>query len=120
MTKNERAELRQILEGQLHELLSKADSKVAGLVASSIASPDEVETSALDYLRSLSLRISDRESKLIQKIQQALNRIDDEDFGICDLCGKEIAMARLRARPVTTLCIACKTKQESFEKASGF
>ena len=120
MTKEEKAELKQILEGQLNELLSRAGNKVAGLVSSSIEAPEEVEQSALDYFRSLSLRISDRESKLIRKIQQTLDRMEDEDYGICDMCGKDISIARLRARPVTTLCIECKTKQESFEKVSGF
>ena len=121
MTNEEKKELKQIIEGQLQELISKTGSKVAGLVTSSIEAPAEiVEQSALDYLRSFSLRIVDRESKLIRKIQQALDRMEDGDYGICDTCEEEISIARLRARPVTTLCIACKTEQESWEKASGF
>ena len=120
MTNKEKEELKQILEEQLQELISKAGSKVAGLVASSIDAAEMVEQSALDYCRGLSLRISDRESKLIRKIQQALDRMEDEDYGICDMCGKEISIVRMKARPVTTLCITCKTTQESFERASGF
>ena len=120
MTNEEKEELKHIIEGQLQELISKTGSKIAGLVTSSIEAPEMVEQSALDYFRSLSLRISDRESKLIRKIQQALDRMEDEDYGICDMCGKEISIVRLRARPVTTLCITCKTTQESFERASGF
>ena len=120
MINEEKQELRQILEAQLQGLISKTGSKVAGLVTTSVESPEKVEQSSLDYSRSLSLRISDRESKLIRKIQEALDRLEDEDYGICDMCGEEISIARLRARPVTTLCIACKTKQESLERASGF
>ena len=120
MTNEEKAELKQILEGQLQELISKAGSRVAGLAAASIDVAEMVEQSALDYCLSLSLRISDRESKLIRKIQQALDRMEDEDYGICDICGKEISIARMIARPVTTFCIACKTRQESFERAIGF
>ena len=120
MTNEEKEELKQILEGELQELISKAGIRVAGLVTSSIDAAEMVEQSALDYYRGLSLRIGDRESKLIRKIQQALDRMEDEDYGICDMCGKEISIVRLRARPVTTLCITCKTKQESFERASGF
>ena len=120
MTNEEKEELKHIIEGQLQELISKTGSKIAGLVTSSIEAPEMVEQSALDYYRGLSLRISDRESKLIRKIQQALDRLEDGDYGICDMCGEEISIARLRARPVTTLCIACKTEQESLEKAIGF
>ncbi|HIJ54594.1 MAG TPA: RNA polymerase-binding protein DksA [Deltaproteobacteria bacterium] len=120
MTNKEKAKLKQILEAQLHELISKTGSKVAGLVTSSVEAPEMVEQSSLDYSRSVSLRISDRESKLIRKIQQTLDRIEDEDYGICDKCGEDISIARLRARPVTTLCIDCKTRQESLERASGF
>ena len=120
MKREDAEELKQILETQLQELISKAGRKVAGLITSSIEGADLIDRSSLDYFRSLSLRISDRESKLIRKIQQALDRMEDGDYGICDVCGEEISIARLRARPVTTLCIACKTKQELLEKASGF
>ena len=120
MTHEEKQELRQILETQLQGLISKVGNKVVGLVTTSVESPEKVEQSSLDYSRTISLRISDRESKLIRKIQEALDRIEDEDYGICDMCGKEISIARLKVRPVTTLCIACKTKQESLENASGF
>jgi DnaK suppressor protein len=120
MNNKEIMELKQLLEIQLKELISKTDNKVAGLVTSSVDSPEIVEQSALDYSRSILLRISDRESKLIRKIQKGLQRIDSGDYGICDSCGEDISIARLRARPVTTLCISCKTKQESLEKASGF
>ena len=65
------------------------------------------------------LRIRDREAKLIKKIKSALERIDNGTFGICDSCGEEISVKRLKARPVTTQCIDCKTKQEAQEKALG-
>ena len=120
MTNEEKEELKQILEAQLQALISKTSSKVAGLITSSVEAPEMVEQSCLDYTRSLSLRISDRESKLIRKIQTALDRMENGDYGICEMCEEEIAIARLRARPMTTLCISCKTKQESLERVSGF
>jgi RNA polymerase-binding transcription factor len=120
MKQGDKEELKKILKEQLKDLIAKADGRVAGLISTSIAAPEIVEHSALDYYRGLSLRISDREIRLIRKIQQALNRIEEDAYGICDLCEKEISIPRLKARPVTTLCIACKTKQESFEKAAGF
>ena len=50
----------------------------------------------------------------------ALDRIEDDDYGICEMCDREISIARMKVRPMTTLCIECKTKQESYEKVSGF
>ena len=48
-----------------------------------------------------------------------MERIDEETFGICEKCGDDISVARLKARPVTTLCIECKTSEEAQEKALG-
>jgi DnaK suppressor protein len=62
------------------------------------------------------LRIRDRERKLILKIREALERIDAGEFGVCENCGEDISTARLKARPVTTLCIDCKTEQARQEK----
>ena len=60
-----------------------------------------------------------RERKLITKIQDALKRMDDGEYGICEECGEDISLARLKARPVTTLCVSCKARQEEGEKIQG-
>jgi DnaK suppressor protein len=65
------------------------------------------------------LRIRDREHKLIKKIKKALDRIENGTFGICESCGEEISIKRLKARPVTSQCIECKSKEEALEKALG-
>ncbi|MCK4468745.1 MAG: TraR/DksA C4-type zinc finger protein, partial [Desulfobacterales bacterium] len=57
--------------------------------------------------------------KLIKKIKKALERIDNDTFGICEKCDGDISIKRLKARPVTTQCIECKTKEEALEKALG-
>lgn len=62
------------------------------------------------------LRLKDREKRLLTKIDQALERIEKGTFGICEECGQEIGSKRLEARPVTTMCIECKTDQEEREK----
>ena len=54
---------------------------------------------------SLELRARDRERKLIKKIDQTIDRIDNDDYGYCDSCGVEIGIRRLEARPTATLCI---------------
>lgn len=66
--------------------------------------------------RNFMLKIKGRERKLIKKIEEAVERIDEGIFGICDKCGEEIDIRRLEARPVTTMCIECKTLQEEEEK----
>ena len=84
---------------------------------SSYADPSDRSTAESD--RSFTLRIRDRERKLITKIQDALKRMDDGEYGICEECGEDISLARLKARPVTTLCVSCKARQEEGEKIQG-
>jgi DnaK suppressor protein len=81
--------------------------------------PDPTDRASLEADRNFMLRIRDREHKLIKKIRKALERIENDTFGICELCGEDISIERLKARPVTTQCIECKTKEEAREKALG-
>jgi DnaK suppressor protein len=62
------------------------------------------------------LRMRDRERKLLSKIDEAVARIQDGSYGLCEECGGAIGIERLKARPVTTLCIDCKSSQEAREK----
>ncbi|OGW76209.1 MAG: hypothetical protein A3J72_07400 [Nitrospirae bacterium RIFCSPHIGHO2_02_FULL_40_19] len=66
--------------------------------------------------RNFMLRLRDRERLLLKKIDEAVERIDNGTFGICEECGNRIGVKRIEARPVTTLCIECKTRQEEEEK----
>ena len=108
-----------LLQEQLDELVSEALRTVNGMTNLKDTFPDPTDRAALETDRNFLLRIRDRERKLIEKIKEAIERIDNGTFGICELCGKEIAEERLMARPVTTLCIDCKKKQEAREKARG-
>jgi DnaK suppressor protein len=81
--------------------------------------PDPNDRASLESDRNFELRIRDRERKLIAKMQEAIKRIDDGTFGLCDSCGGSISEKRLQARPVTTQCIDCKTKEEKMEKQRG-
>lgn len=78
--------------------------------------PDPTDRASMESNRNSILRIRDRERKLIFKIQEALQRLDNGEYGICEECGEEIAINRLKARPVTTLCIDCKSNQEVAER----
>ena len=108
-----------LLSKRLEDLLDQADDTVLDMTAQKENFPDPIDRSALETDRNFMLRIRDREHKLIKKIKKALGRIENSTYGICDKCGEDINTERLKARPVTTQCIDCKTKEEASEKALG-
>jgi len=110
---------KELLENKIEDLLSQADNTVSGMTAPKENFPDPTDRASLESDRNFMLRIRDRESKLIKKIKKALGRIENGTFGVCEACGEDISIQRLKARPVTTQCIDCKTKEEAFEKALG-
>lgn len=77
---------------------------------------DEADLASALTDQSLSLRLRGRERTLIEKIDLALRRIENGEFGTCIVCEDDIEVDRLRARPVTTMCIACKEEQERRER----
>ncbi|MBI3899861.1 MAG: RNA polymerase-binding protein DksA [Gammaproteobacteria bacterium] len=81
--------------------------------------PDPNDRASQETDMSLELRSRDRERKLIKKIDEALTRIDTGDYGFCEVCGVEIGLERLDARPTADLCIDCKTLDEIREKQMG-
>ena len=110
---------KELLQSQLDELIKDALKTLNGMTNLKDNFPDPTDRASLETDRNFLLRIRDRERKLIEKIKEALERIDNGTFGICEVCGKEIGEERLKARPVTTQCIDCKKKQEAREKAKG-
>jgi DnaK suppressor protein len=119
MNKKDLDYFKELLLNQLEELLSQADDTVSGMTSPKENFPDPTDRASLEADRNFMLRIRDRESKLIRKIKKALERIENGTFGICESCGEDISVKRLKARPVTTQCIDCKTKAEAQEKALG-
>ena len=77
---------------------------------------DPTDRASLESDRNFLLRMKDRERKLLAKIDEAFARIEDGSYGRCEECGLEIGLERLKARPVTTLCISCKSSQEARER----
>jgi DnaK suppressor protein len=110
---------RKFLIQKINELLSEAGKTVTEMTNGKENYPDPNDRASLESDRNFELRIRDRERKLILKMQEAIKRIDDGTFGICEACGGPISEKRLLARPVTTECIDCKTKQEELEKLKG-
>ena len=108
-----------LLSRQLEELFTRAEKTVAQLIRNGELSADIVDRASSDIDRNYTLRICDRESKLIKKVKTALLKIEEGTFGICESCDEQIAIERLKARPVTAYCIRCKTQMEAFEKVLG-
>ena len=107
---------RDLLNTRRQELLGEAERTVSGMVDGKENFPEPADRAALESERNATLRIRDRERKLIAKIDAALQRIEDGIYGVCESCGERIGLERLRARPVTTLCIECKADQEAEER----
>ena len=104
------------LTQRLNESLAKAHDTLADISDLKDRPSDEMEEASLSSDMGFALRIREREAKLIGKIRDALDRLEDGTFGICEDCGEGIPLKRLMARPVTTLCIECKKAQEAEER----
>jgi len=108
-----------LLTRWLDELLGQADNTMMGLRSTDDHLADPLDRAVFDTDRSLMLRIRDRERVLINKIKKSLEDIENGEYGICEECGQEISIERLKARPVARRCFQCKTKQEKIEKMMG-
>jgi DnaK suppressor protein len=103
----------------MEKLLDHADDTVEGLLDSQENLADPLDRASVESDRSRTLRIRDRERMLIKKIRNSLEAIEAGEYGICEDCGEDISIERLKARPVTSFCIRCKTKRESIEILTG-
>lgn len=117
MTKQQLERFRQTLEEQKKLLISNArktlDEEI-GLDVNEL--PDDMDFATSQISQGMTLRLRGREKTLIKKIDEAIQRIEEGEFGICETCGDEIGLKRLLARPVTTMCIRCKQEQEEKER----
>ena len=102
---------------QRQDLLTEAEHTLTSKISSEKESfPDPTDQAVAELDNNFVLRLRGREQKLLKKIDDAILRIDSGAYGVCESCGEQISMKRLEARPVTTLCIDCKTRQEEEEK----
>jgi DnaK suppressor protein len=110
---------RKLLNRRLKELLMEAEKTKNMVKATDELAPDPVDAAFDQSEKDFLLRLRDRESKLMAKIKEALEKIDNGTFGVCEECGEGISLKRLRARPMATLCIDCKHEQETLERKNG-
>ncbi len=110
-------EFRTLLTEEKKKLLEKAAHTMENEIElSKDDMADDVDLASALTDQNLTLRLRGRERALMKKIDLALERIEEEEFGECVVCGDDITLKRLRARPVTTMCISCKEEQERREQ----
>lgn len=114
MNKADLEKLKTVLERQLQDLQNDFGKEMQSMGSPALADINDQAT--LESERSFELRIKDRERKLIGKVQEALKKIGDGSYGICESCGESIGVKRLQARPVTSYCINCKAEMEAEER----
>jgi len=111
---------KELLQSELDVLLAKAGITVVELIGSvNTNEADPLDRATEEEARNNQLRIRGRESRLISKIKKSLQAIEEGTYGICEGCEEPISIDRLKARPVTSYCIDCKTKQEAYERVTG-
>ena len=119
MTSDELAYFRKLLAQMLEDAQQNGDSTLEDLTESPSTFADPADRATAEADRSFTLRIRDRERRLIHKIYEALQGLENGSYGTCEECGDEIGIARLKARPVTTLCVDCKARQEEGDDIKG-
>ena len=99
-----------------NELLADSKDTIEGLQDGSRNIPDIADRASEETDRALELRTRDRQRKLVAKIEQALRRIDEGEYGYCEATGEPISLKRLDARPIATLSLEAQERHERREK----
>ena len=107
------------LEQMKRDVIADVEQTLSDMISQSGNIPDPNDRATVESDRSFELRLRSRERKLLDKIDEAIARIKEGTYGICEECGEKIRLKRLEARPVAKFCINCKTLQEQREKAQG-
>ena len=116
MSDKQREHFRKVLQFLKTELMQDIDRTVHTMQDEATAFADPNDRASQESDIALELRNRDRERRLIKKIDEALGRIEEDDYGYCESCGVEIGLKRLEARPTATMCIDCKTLEEVRER----
>ena len=120
MRKREMTRFQKILLQQREELLENAKKTLSGDIHLDPDDfPDEIDIASSEVNLQFAGRLREREHGLLAKIEAALLKIEDGEYGECVTCGEQIGVARLRARPVAERCIECKAEQEQMERRTG-
>ena len=116
LTPDQIKEFKSLLEEKRKLLLEQAQETLENeMVLSPDDRFDEVDQASSEYMQSFSFRLRGRERYLMSKIELALRKIEDGNYGVCEECEEPISLKRLDARPEAQLCIQCKEAQEKEE-----
>jgi DnaK suppressor protein len=105
------------LADEINQLVLNEAAMMVSVQDYSEVHPDILDRAVYEGQRAFAFRIRERERFLIWKIKDALRRIEEGTYGICEECGEDIPIARLKARPVTNYCLDCKTRMEAQERS---
>ncbi|UCC57400.1 MAG: RNA polymerase-binding protein DksA [Gammaproteobacteria bacterium] len=119
MNENQVSHFRNILMTWKRELMEEVDRTVHHMQDDAANFPDPNDRATQESEFSMELRARDRERKLIKKIDESIQNLENDDYGYCEACGVEIGVKRLEARPTANLCIDCKILDEIREKQMG-
>jgi DnaK suppressor protein len=120
LNKRDTTRFKKLLSEQRDELLGNARRSLSGDIhVDPDDFPDEMDSASSEVNLQFTGRLREREQGLITKIDAALVKIEEGSFGECRLCGEDIGVKRLKARPVAELCIECKSEQEQIERRSS-
>lgn len=112
MTENEKQELRDALMGQRKSVMADVSRHGVKTGVGGGAIADETERADKIAENMVEHQLGFSESKLLEKIEYALERLDEGTYGVCDGCGKDINIERLKAKPSVSLCIKCQSAKE--------
>jgi len=116
LNKRDLARFKKLLRQQSDDIVGNARKALSGDIhVDPDDFPDEMDTASSEVSMQFTGRLVEREQGLLSKIEAALEKIEDGSYGECQVCGEDIGVKRLRARPVAELCIECKSEQEKLE-----
>jgi DnaK suppressor protein len=120
LTKKELKRFQDMLEEKRRSVLDRARQTLSeNMTLDTNDLPDEMDLASSEYIQSFEFRLRGREKSLLTKLDNALRKIEEGNFGVCEVCEEPIGKKRLEARPETTLCIRCKEDQERDEREFG-
>jgi DnaK suppressor protein len=99
-------------------IVEESRATMVQLQVDSLREPDLADRASSETDWSIELRTRDRQRKLIGKIDSAVRRLYDDEYGYCEVTGEAISLARLEARPIATMTLECQEKHERVERVS--
>ena len=120
LNKAQNEHFEQLLKQKREHLLAEAKRTLdQDMVIEADERMDEVDQASSEYMQAFSFRLRGRERFLLGKIEKALKKITEGEYGLCEECEEQISLKRIQARPVAELCIDCKAEQEALERRNA-